>query len=765
MKKFSSKMKLITLLCAVSVCAVTAGVFATTVKEQTAVAAETATVNYNEYLGLEDRTSWASGGHADIVTLGIMDFSVTEGNQYFKSSVNGCWYRTNSDVIAANNGVDILQYIYINGESARDLLIANQTVQQTTSGTSTWLSNAEAWPIAFETGTDCWIRIDKTKFDGAIEFVFKAGFSLIRNDGTVISITEDIGYNYVNGVLTKAPKAVKATLSFEGLSDTIAVTGNKAIGTLPAVPENGDLAGFWTIDGVAITKDTIWSYTENKTAVAAYALEYKDLLGLEDRTSWGAHDGEYYFGGVTLEPLEYFNTADSVCSTWYVGNKTPITANNGVDIMEYIYVNDKSARELITANVNGSQLANSCSCWLSNPAASPVYVETTNDSGIIIRILKAYVGDSFTITFKEGFSLIRNDNQRIYVSEDINYTYADGALSGEARFTVSFEGLDKTQRVKYNAAIGKLPAVPEKTGYDGAWAIDGQAITADSIYTYGENKTATAVYTAKNYTLSFEKDGANVGSLTATYDQAIGELPVLENKDHLFGVWTIDGEEITADTVWNFTEDKTAVAEYVEKNYVLTFGEGDDAQSVDITYGVAIGDLPAIAEKTGYTGAWMVGEDVLTAETVWTYNENKTAKVVYTANSYTLTFGEAEDAETKEVTYDAVIGELPAVTEKEGYSGVWAIDEAEITAETVWTYAEDKTAKVAYTVNKYNVTFDGENAVEYEYGSLITKPADPTKEATNAVVYTFDGWYNGETQDNIRFLSTLRAVTILRWLT
>ena len=201
--------------------------------------------------------------------------------------------------------------------------------------------------------------------------------------------------------------------------------------------------------------------TEGKQVNAsAETIDYTNLLGLEDRTSWGAHEGEYYFGGVTLDPYGYFNTADSVSSTWYVGNNDIIAANGGVDIMEYIYVNGVSARKLITDNANGERLSNTCDCWLSNPAAYPVYVETTNGSGIIIRIAQAYAGDTVTITFKAGFSLIRNDGQLVYVSNDINYTFANNTLTDESRYSVLFDG-ENAQYVRKGGVL-VAPAAPTK---------------------------------------------------------------------------------------------------------------------------------------------------------------------------------------------------------------------------------------------------------------------------------------------------------------
>ena len=47
---------------------------------------------------------------------------------------------------------------------------------------------------------------------------------------------------------------------------------------------------------------------------------------------------------------------------------------------------------------------------------------------------------------------------------------------------------------------------------------------------------------------------------------------------------------------------------------------------------------------------------------------------------------------------------------------------------------------------KYTVTFDGENAQSYSYGWKIAKPEDPVKADEEGVVFTFIGWYNGETE-------------------
>ena len=633
-------------------------------------------INYNDWLGLEDRTSWASGGHADIVTLGLMDFSITEGNQYFKSSVNGCWYRGNNDVITTNNGLDILQYVYLNGVSARDLLLENKENGKVTQGTTNWLSNSAAWPIAFETGTDCWIRIDQSKFDGEFTFTFKPGFELTRSDGVRIYLSKDVVYQYKNGTLVRVETH---TVSFEGLEESKTLLAGEKIKDLPAVPAQDGKVGLWKLNGKILNEGDI--LTSSGKATPVYAIEYKDLLGVEDRTSWGAHEGEYYLGGVTLDPFEYLNT--SVNGTWYVGNDDIITANNGVDIMQYIYINGKSARALITANANGDKLVNGCNCWLSNPAACPVYVETTSESGIIIRLLKSFVGESFTITFKAGFSLIRNDGEVIYLSEDVHYVYANGALP--KGYALTFEGTDTEKIVANGCAIGALPEISEQEGVHTEWQIDGAVITAETVYNFTENKTATAVFYALA-TVDGVAKRVNLGTkLEKPADPTKEETA---SHTYAFDGWYIKG----TDTKWDFENDVVNADVEIEARFIET-----EKEKFTVVFNADNGTQNTSVEV--YVGACAVAPEATPEKTE--------GEIVYSFLYWSL------DGETE---YDFATPVTESIT---------------LTA--------------LYTLKKHTVIIGG---VEQEVvdGQKLTAPQDPTKEATAEYTYTFEGWYNGETK-------------------
>ncbi len=70
---------------------------------------------------------------------------------------------------------------------------------------------------------------------------------------------------------TTTPVEEKYTLSFEAEGiESLEVVDGKAIGNLPAVPENPGYTGLWKIDGEVINAGTIYNYGEDKTAVPFY---------------------------------------------------------------------------------------------------------------------------------------------------------------------------------------------------------------------------------------------------------------------------------------------------------------------------------------------------------------------------------------------------------------------------------------------------------------------------------------------------------------
>ncbi|MBQ9114067.1 MAG: hypothetical protein IJY05_03995 [Clostridia bacterium] len=520
-------------------------------KTATAVYTQTA-IDVTDSIGFEDRT-WnvTNGVNGEYTHIGLRARDIVLA-PHSDLGLDGIpWNGADAARINANGGVDFMDYIYINGKSARVLSNENKINNMYQGGSDTgWLGNGYEWaPISVElssdTGLGIMLKILRSYADyEKYTITIKAGFSVRASDGATLVVSKDVEFIYASGVITKVQSY---TLSFEGLSDTISVKTNQAIGELPEVPAaDGKLPLYWAIDGVEITADSIWTYGENKTAtpvymqtytlsfeglddvvtvidgeaigelpsvpkngeyegywtiesvevdedtlytygadkqaVAAYRIDITKYIALEDR-AWGAceGEGEYYFGVLDMREANKVVNGDSethllnpgVLGTWHKDNSAIIAENNGVDIMEYIYINDQSARSLITANASGAQLVNSCGCWLSNPAASPVYVETTSNSGIMIKVLQAFSGDYFEITFKSGFSLINSDDITVYLTDDVTYKYivmngvatlAKGELTDEDLdefngFTVTLMNGSETYFEKKTCRV-TLPEIP-----------------------------------------------------------------------------------------------------------------------------------------------------------------------------------------------------------------------------------------------------------------------------------------------------------------
>ncbi len=250
-----------------------------------------------------------------------------------------------------------------------------------------------------------------------------------------------------------------------------------------------------------------------------------------------------------------------------------------------------------------------------------------------------------------------------------------------------------------------------------------------------------------NSTFTVETDILSFEGLTDTkamMDNAeIGTLPAVPNKTGYAndGKWYIDNVEITATTRWTYGANKTATPKYTANTYSLTLSGVTDP--VRVTYDQAIGTLPEVPAKTGHTtdGKWYIGNTAITSATVWNYAENKTAEPKYTVGTYTLTLEGV--TEPIQVTYNQAVGTLPEVAKKAGYTtdGKWYIGDAEVTATTVWSYGENKTAAPKYVANTYKLTLNGvTDPITVTYGQAIgTLPAVPAVEGK-----TNDGkWYIG----------------------
>ena len=657
--------------------------------DKTAVAVYTEVVDITDRLFVDNRTSW--GAHDGEVYLALLDMGVTNTvlkddgststNNYLNTAESVCatWHAHNKDVIA-KNGVDIMEYILVNGVSARKLITDNVNGDQVVNNCKCWLSNPAASPVYVETTVDSGLLMKfLTQITGE-DFVvtIKAGFRLTNSLGQIIIVTKDVDFVYSNGVCTR-----DYVLSFDGVeADDMVVTYGETIGELPAIPARDGFIAYWAIDGVEITANTVYTYAGSKVAVATYVkdtfnmyfegtdapvdsivvksgkvidnlpavpvkegyfgywtidgvklstetvfnfgadvtavacyVESTDITNrifMEER-AWGAHDGELYVALLDMavtdgEGRNWFNTHDSVNSTWYATNNDIIEANAGYDIMKYILINGVSARELINANANGEKSQYDCNgdgvygkhpetnesdCWLSNYLAYPVYVETTPGSGLIIRTLQTLAGDNWVITIKAGFTILDVDGNRVHVSKDIEFSKnSEGAIVRD--YVLNFEGTEDVREITYGAPIGDLPEVPAKAGYTGVWTIDGEEIFAERQYHFYGDKTAVVAYTPIDYTITINRANGAVETLTfndLTKAEVLASIDL--TADSLFYAYSWQEAlpvelELRDYALVEVATEQPACTRII--SYSLTFGV-DFAMNV---YAEVIGDMPSM---------------------------------------------------------------------------------------------------------------------------------------------------------------------------
>lgn len=148
-----------------------------------------------------------------------------------------------------------------------------------------------------------------------------------------------------------------------------------------------------------------------------------------------------------------------------------------------------------------------------------------------------------------------------------------------------------------------------------------------------------------------------------------------------------------------------------QNRYVLYFdanGGDVDVQTKIVVYEQEIGELET-PTRQGYTFAgWYIGETLITSNYVWEFEESKTAVARWVGIDYTLTFDNGIGGTgTKTVTQGEPIGWLPNVYRPNYELIGWFIDNEQVTENTIWNYASNKTAYAQYA--QYENLAEGTN--------------------------------------------------------
>lgn len=426
------------------------------------------------------------------------------------------------------------------------------------------------------------------------------------------------------------------------------------------------------------------------------------------------------------------------------------------------------------------------------------YICTNNDMSL------SYWGTSWTfekkyqVTFNGENALLLNPNDVLEYPTDLSenkeptagYTYVYNWYNGSELYDFS-QPVTGHLNLTSNGTFTEIPNEYKVTYY----ALDGKTILYEDVFAYGETLTLRGIDsvegytdcswaynngevpttmpamdisltikgTPKTYTLSFANGSETIDSMTVTYATAIGELPVISDKTGYHGgVWTVDGEVITAETAWLIAGDKTAEASYTPNTYTLTFvtEAGEAVDSITVTFDTEIGELPVVPEKEHYIGKWAIDGAEFDATSIWTVAADKTATAVYEPASYVVTF---DGANATRVAYGGKV-EKPADPTKESTVGCEYTFAGWYNGDVKWNFETDTISgdmdlvakytesKKLYTVT-FNVTgYDGFAVapIQVAYGDVL----DLTKVLNEKEIsgYTYSMCVNGVEKANIKVL-------------
>ena len=483
--------------------------------------------------------------------------------------------------------------------------------------------------------------------------------------GSVVkSITQDYGTEIT------APKApTKTGYTFAGWSEEIPTT----------MPAGGmTIKAKWTVNQYTVTFDP--ANGDEKTVITQnYGTA---IIAPKDPTKTG-----YTFTGwdktiPTTMPAKNM----TIKAKWTI-NQYTVTFKNGETVYKTITQDYGTA---IAKPADPTKTGYTFAGWDKN---IPTTMPAEN-----VTITAKWTANQYTVTF--------DANGGAGTMEAMSFTYDAEQKLTKNSFT----------RAGYNFTGWKL----------GTASYGDEATVKNLTAEVGATVTLVAQWGINRYTVSFDTDGGTtIAPITQDYGTAIIAPKDPTKTGYTFAGWDKEIPEAMP------AENMTITAQWKINQYTITFNTagGSDVAAITQDYGAAIA-APANPTKTGYTFA---GWDKEIPETMPA--ENLTIKAQWKINKYTITFDTAGGSAVASITQDyGTAITAPANPAKEGYTFAgWS---EKIPGRMP---AENMTVKAQWKINQYTITFkNGETVyktITQDYGTAITKPADPTKTG-----YTFAGW-------------------------
>ena len=227
----------------------------------------------------------------------------------------------------------------------------------------------------------------------------------------------------------------------------------------------------------------------------------------------------------------------------------------------------------------------------------------------------------------------------------------------------------------------RIPAVPERFGYDGAWyviSVGGVALSEPVLWTEetlpAGDMEIRAIYTLITYTVNFYKeDGTLLATKTYTVEAKEFDIPAVPAKLGFVGEWYV----VTSNGMVRLSEyeitdeglaDLTIRAIYELKQYVAYF-RVDGVVVGSLTFTVETKELtglPELPAKRGYAAKWADFE--LGFEDLY-------IDAIYTVIQYTATFqgSDGKTVATVNFTINDTAVKAPEIPQNDGRAGAWYV--------------------------------------------------------------------------------------------
>ena len=323
---------------------------------------------------------------------------------------------------------------------------------------------------------------------------------------------------------------------------------------------------------------------------------------------------------------------------------------------------------------------------------------------------------------------------------------ADGSLVLKryyARDTFALTFVNGEQRDTDTKRWGAAIVVPslKKTGYTLSWDKEIPAAMPT------EDSTFTAVWTVKQYTLTFDTDGGSeIAPITQDYGTAVSAPADPTRTGYTFSGW----DKAIPETMP--AENTTITARWSVNRYTITFDTdgGSAVSAITKNYGAAV-SAPTAPTKTGYTFAgWQLGDAPYTFSTMPAESVTLTARwtarddTEYTVKHYlqnadndeyrlqaTETLSGTTGAATAAAAKDKA-GDYAHFTAKAFEQGVIAADGSTV----VEIYYDRDTFTVTFNAN--GGTVDGAKMKTFRFGQTLTLATPSNGD------YAFGGWFTEE---------------------